>query len=136
MYIKRKAKRRLSVWGLIFVVLLTAVTQTLILPCSANIVDGARNAGEEIGGKVSDAARDGENKVEEVITDAESKLNDMSDGKVEDSEGIIGNETNNDTSANDGKMSKVGQIALIVLAVAAVIAVIIIVTIMSHRRKK
>ncbi|MBE6549537.1 MAG: hypothetical protein E7670_03820 [Ruminococcaceae bacterium] len=136
MYIKRKAKRRLSVWGLIFVVLLTAVTQTLILPCSANIVDGARNAGEEIGGKVSDAARDGENKVEEVITDAESKLNDMSDGKVEDSEGIIGNETNNDTSANDGKMSKVGQIALIVLAVAAIIAVIIIVTIMSHRRKK
>lgn len=135
MYIKRKAKRRISVWGLVFLVLFTAITQTLMIPCSANIMDGARNAGEEIGGKVSDAAREGENKVGEIITEAESKLNDVSDGKVEDSEGIIGNETNNSTETN-GKMGKVGQIALIVLAVAAIIAVIIIVTIMSHRRKK
>ena len=126
MYIsKRRSKRRLSVWGLIFAVLLTIIMQTLMLPCSANIIDGAKNAAEDAGGAVSD-----------IVQGAESKLNDASDGKVEDSDGMIGTETNNDTSANDGKMSKVGQIALIVLAVAAIIAVIIIVTIMSHRRKK
>ena len=134
MYIKR-SKRRLSIWGLVFLVLITAITQTLILPCSATVADGVRNAGDEIEGKIKDAAREGESKAEEIMTEAESKLNDTSDGKVEDSEGIIGNETSSDSSANDSKMSKVGQIALIVLAVAAIIAVIIIVTIMSHRRK-
>lgn len=135
MYIKRKAKRRLSVWGLVLLVLLTAITQTLILPCSANVADGMRNAGEAVETKISEAAHDVESKAKEAVTEAESKLHDASDGKVEDTEGMIGNET--DSSAHtDGKMSKVGQIALIVLAVAAIIAVIIIVTVTSHNRKK
>ncbi len=137
MYIKRRTKRRLSVWGLVFAVLLTVIMQTLMLPCSANIIDGVRNAGEEIGGKVSDMARDAESKGEELITDTESKLDDASDGKVEDSDGLIGNETDNtaDAGENEG-MGKVGQIALIVLAVAAIIAVIVIITLVSNKRKK
>ena len=135
MYIKRKAKRRLNVWGLIFLVILTAITQTLILPCSAKVADGMRNAGEAVESKVSNAANDVESKVEEIVTDAESKINDSSDGKVKDTEGIIGNETDSSTHA-DGKISKVGQIALIVLAVAAIIAVVIIVTVTSNNRKK
>lgn len=142
MYIsKRRSKRRLSVWGLIFAVLLTVIMQTLMLPCSANIINGARNATENAGEAVSDIVQDAESKVEEVVTDAESKLNDASDGKVEDSDGMIGNETSavTETSAatdttNNG-MGKAGQVALIVLAVAAIIAVIIIITIVSHRKK-
>lgn len=137
MYIKRRTKRRLSVWGLIFAVLLTVIMQTLMLPCSANIIDGVRNTGEEVGGKVSDMARDAESKAEEIITDAESKLEDASDGKVEDSDGLIGNETGNaEGSGENGGMGKVGQIALIVLAVAAIIAVIVIITVVSRKKKE
>lgn len=136
MYIRR-SKRRISVWGLVFAVLLTVIMQTLMIPCSANIIDGVRNAGEEIGDKVSDMARDAESKGEELITDAESKLEDSSDGKVEDSDGLIGNETQSSTDTNEnGGMGKVGQIALIVLAVAAIIAVIVIITVVSHNKKK
>jgi hypothetical protein len=165
MYIsKRRSKRRLSVWGLIFAVLLTVIMQTLMLPCSANIIDGVRNGAEDAGGAVSDIVQDAESKAEELITDAESKLddasdgkvedsdgiigdetsantntetklNDTSDGKVEDSDGIIGNETSAETAVPNNNMGKAGQVALIVLAVAAIIAVIIIVTIMTHRRK-
>ena len=137
MYIKRRSKRRISVWGLILAVLLTVIMQTLMLPCSANIIDGVRNAGEEIGGKVSDMARDAESKAEEIITDAESKLDDASDGKVEDSDGLIGNETGNaEGSGENSGMGKVGQIALIVLAVAAIIAVIVIITVVSRKKKE
>jgi hypothetical protein len=136
MYIsKRRSKRRLSVWGLIFAVLLTVIMQTLMLPCSANIIDGVRNGAEDAGGAVSDIVQDAESKAEELITDAESKLDDASDGKVEDSDGIIGNETSAETAVPNNNMGKAGQVALIVLAVAAIIAVIIIVTIMTHRRK-
>ena len=136
MYIRR-SKRRISVWGLVFAVLLTVIMQTLMIPCSANIIDGVRNAGEEIGDKVSDMARDAESKGEELITDAESKLEDSSDGKVEDSDGLIGNETQSNTDTNEnGGMGKVGQIALIVLAVAAIIAVIVIITVVSRKKKE
>ena len=136
MYIRR-SKRRISVWGLVFAVLLTVIMQTLMIPCSANIIDGVRNAGEEIGDKVSDMARDAESKGEELITDAESKLEDSSDGKVEDSDGLIGNETQSSTDTNEnGGMGKVGQIALIVLAVAAIIAVIVIITVVSRKKKE
>ena len=136
MYIRR-SKRRISVWGLVFAVLLTVIMQTLMIPCSANIIDGVRNAGEEIGDKVSDMAHDAESKGEELITDAESKLEDSSDGKVEDSDGLIGNETQSNTDTNEnGGMGKVGQIALIVLAVAAIIAVIVIITVVSRKKKE
>ena len=147
MYIKRRSKRRIKVWGLIFALLLFTAVQMMTLPCSANIVDGVRNKSEEAGGKVSDMARDAESKVEEIITDveskaeeivtdAESKLDDASDGKVEDSDGLIGNESGNASEGNDGTgMSKVGQVSLIVLAVAAIIAVIVIVTVVSRKKK-
>ena len=144
MYIQAKAKRRISVWGLIFAVLLVIIGYTLAFPCSAKIIDGAKNAvsdaGDKVseavsdaGDKISEAASDAESKAEEIVTDAESKLDDASDGKVEDSDGIIGNETN----ANDTKgMSKAGQAALIVLAVAAVITVIIIITLTTRKKNR
>ena len=142
MYIsKRRSKRRVSIWGLIFAVLLTIIMQTLMLPCSANIIDGAKNAAEDAGGAVSDIVQGAESKAEELVTEAESKMHDASDGKVEDTDGMIGNETSAVTetsattdTANNG-MGKAGQVALIVLAVAAIIAVIIIITIVSHKKK-
>ena len=132
MYIKRKA-RRISVWGIIFIVLLAALGQAA-LPCSAKIIDGARNAVSDAGDKISEAASDIESKADEMMSDVESKLDDASDGKVEDSDGLIGND---ETAAPEkAGMGKVGQVALIVLAVAAIITVIIIITLVSHKNKK
>ena len=146
MYIKRRSKRRIKLLGLAFALLIFAIAQTIVLPCSANIIDRAKNKSEEIGTNVSDMARDAENKVDEIVTDveskadeimtdAESKLNDASDGKVEDSDGLIGNESENTPEKING-MGKVGQVSLIVLAVAAVIAVIIIITLASRKKNK
>ena len=90
MYIKRRA-RRLSVWAIIFIVVLTAIGQA-VLPCSAKIIDGAKNAVSEAGDKISDAAHGVKDKTRELMTDAESKLDDASDGRVRDGDGVIGNE--------------------------------------------
>ena len=153
MYInaKRRSKRRVSIWGLIFAILFVSLVQITALPSSANIIDGVRDENEDMGGKVSDMARDAESgaeefmsdvesKAEEIVTDAESKLDDASDGKVEDSDGFVGNETESavveSSPENTEGMGKVGQVALIVLAVAAIIAVIVIVTVVSNKKKK
>lgn len=135
MYInsKRKSIGRISVWGLILLLIFTLAFQLFSARVSASgIVDGVRNA-ETMAG---DMARDAESKLDEAVSDIVD-TKEVTDGKAEDSDGIIGNESAEETRAEETetKGEKAGKITIIVLIVAAVIAVIIIITVLTKKKK-
>ena len=134
MYInsKKKSKARISVWGLVFLLILTLTLQIFTANAYAKgIVNGIRNAETDAG----DMARDAGNKIEEAVSDVVD-TKEVSNGKTEDSDGIIGNEsaeeTRTDTAQTRGE--KAGIITVIVLIVAAIIAVIVIVTLLTKKK--
>lgn len=136
---KKRTLRRLSVWSLIFALLLL-FSGAACLPVHATpILDGARNGIEDAGNAVGDMARDAKNGVENAVNDAESHLAETNRGRVKDSDGVIGNEaaenTNTSSNGENGKMSKAGVIALIVVIVAVIIAVIIMIAMLPKRRR-
>ena len=135
---QKRSARRLSVWLLIFsILMLTAIASlpTRAMPVgngAGNAVgDMARDAADGIG----DMARDAADGVGNAVRDAADNVKNGEGGKVSDDDGVIGNEGNNAADAITDTQSRVGQIALIVVIVAIVIAVIIIVLLIPKKRK-
>ena len=141
---QKRAARRLSVWLLIFSILVLTAAATLpthATPAKDNaggIVRDAENAGNAVG----DVARDAADGARDIVKDAADGVRDAADGmrngeggKVTDGDGVIGNEANNAADATTGTQNRVGQIALIVVIVAVVIAIIIIVLLIPKKRK-
>ncbi len=142
---KKHNARRVSVWLLIFSLLI--LTATAALPVHATPMthgagdmaqDSGRGAGDVVrdtANDIGDAARDAANGVGNAVRDAADNVRNGEGGTVSDDDGVIGNEANNTADATTDTQSRVGQIALIVVIVAVVIAVIIIVLLIPKKRK-
>ena len=107
----------------------------MLLPAHASpVLDDAKKGAEEIGDAVGDMARDAGDAVGDVARDAESNMANGQNGRVEDSDGVIGDETASQTDEPSAAGSKAGQIVLIVVIVAVIIAVIMIVALIPKRK--
>ena len=118
--IQRKRVRRLSVWTLIFSILL--LTVLACLPAHASpVLDGVKNGVEQAKDSTENAVRD--------VTDGMEKA----DGTVRDGDGMLGNEQN---EAPNSSTQKLGKVALLVLIAAVIIAIIMIVLLIPKRKQR
>ena len=140
---KRRA-RRISIWAIVFALMLTVISSNLILPLSAanmgSRTDTAGGVGEaisDVGEGMSEAISD----VGEGMSEAISDVTDSSDdGNVNDTDGMIGNSDSGadkapstDTDKNDEK-SNGGWIAL-AIAIVVIVAIVVLIIVLIPRRK-
>ena len=144
--LKRCAGRRISIWVLVFALMLVCISSTLIFPASAANMAGrtdgmGSDAGEamsDVGDGMSEAISDVGEGMSEAISDA---LNGDDDGKVNDTDGLIGNADSGadkapatDTDTADNGNGNGGWIAL-AIAIVVVVAVVVLVIVLIPRRK-
>ena len=121
--IKKKALRRISVWTLIFALLLTVLSASMLSVHAENFLG---DAARDVGDAVSDAGH--------AVSDAVSDALDMNgaDGAVNDSDGIIGNESaeapsTDDVAKEDGNSGWIGLAIAILIVVIAVVLIILLI---------
>ena len=145
MFIQRKNARRLSVWVLVFSLLVLTALSALTVhatPFAQNVENGAEQAGHSAGemakgatDDVGNAARDAADGVGNAVRDVTDGSMSSEDGTVADGDGVIGNESDTAADTTTETQGKAGQIALIVVIVAVVIAIIIIVLLIPKKKK-
>ena len=147
---KRRSGRRISVWVLIFTLMLAFISSTLLLPISAaknssglsrgasDMGNAIGNAAEDMGSGIGEAASDVGDGIGEAISDV-ADSND--DGKVNDTDGMIGNADSGadkapstDTENGNGDKSNGGWIAL-AIAIVVIVAVVVLIVVLIPRRK-
>ncbi len=151
---KRRTTGRISVWVLVFALMLTFMCSVMMLPASAeNMAGGMGDAAADMGNAIGDAAGDmGDgmaeaaddigNGVGEAVNDLGSSAN---DGRVNDSDGIIGNSRdgadkdmtsgNSAENAEPSDTKKAGWIAL-AIAIVVIIAVVVLVIVFIPKKKE
>ena len=153
---RKQCARRISVWLLIFSLLILTATAAFpvhAMPMNHGVGEAARDVGNgakdiarDAANGVGDAARDAANGAKDIVRDATNgvgnAVRDAADnvkngegGQVSDGDGVIGNESNAAADATTDTQSRVGQVALIVVIVAVVIAVIMIVLLIPKKKK-
>ncbi len=121
---KKKHFRRVSVWVLIFSLLITACCASLTLSAHAknfldeganDVKDAARNAASDVGSAVSDM---GDN---------------ASDGAVNDHDGVIGNEGTEAAPEDNG--ASAGWLGW-AIAIAVVLIIVVLIVILIPKKKE
>ncbi|MBQ8332077.1 MAG: hypothetical protein IJX94_06235 [Clostridia bacterium] len=130
--LKKKALGRISVWTLIFALLLTILSASMLSVHAENFLgDKAREAASDVGDAVSDAGN--------AVSDAVSDALDMkpSDGAANDGDGIIGNESAEAASTDDVKKEdrNSGWIGVVVAILIVVIVVVLIIILIPKKKK-
>ena len=129
---KKRSARRISVWVLVFVLMLGILSANLLLPAhAANILDDAgnavRNAADGAGEAISDAGN--------AVGDAVSDMASGESGRVEDSDGIIGNESGESASPDTmDEETKSGWIAVVIALVVIVVAIVLIIVLVPKKK--
>ena len=130
---KKRLSRRISVWTLIFSLLLAVFTSALILPARAEMFS------EGVTKSASDAADNAGDAIENAGDAVKNAVDDMADmdgdGRVNDSDGIIGNESREaETEENSGMSAGwIGAIIAILIAVVVIVLIVILVPKKKHR---
>ena len=130
--LKKKAFRRISIWTLVFALVLTVCSFTALSVRADNFMGDVRDAASDAGNAVSEAASD----VGHAVSDALDM--EGSDGTVNDSDGIIGNESEEATSMDDSASAMQGRgwIGLVIALVIVIIAVVLIIILMPKKKDK
>ncbi len=140
--LQKKKSGRISVWLLVFAVVLSVLSASLILPThAAGMMDNARedvrNAGRGVGEAVSDVGQGVGEAVSDVGEGVSEALSDMgmdaTDGAVSDQDGIIGNEGSETTDGNE-ESTRIGWLG-IVIAIVVVLVVIVLIVLLIPKKK-
>lgn len=139
--LKKKSTRRISVWVMIFAVMLCALTSTFTLGASAKIIsdhnqtkmhsaaDHAGDLVQDAGDAVKDAGNAVNGAAEKVKDNVERMLDDASDGRVTDRDGWIGNNDGGKSVMEqaDGSMGWVAWVIAVIVAILAIVLAIILI---------
>ena len=116
--LKRRSHRRISVWVLVFALMMMFISSTLMLNASAseftsgakNAADDMGNAAEDIGDGVGEAVSEVGDGMGEAMSDIESSID---DGKVNDTDGMIGNaDSGADKAPSTDKIIPIQEMAM------------------------
>lgn len=141
---KKRLSRRISVWTLIFSLLLAVFSSALILPARAEIFsEGVTKSASDAANDVGDAVDNAGNAVRDAVDDAgnavKNAADDMADmdgdGKVNDTDGIIGNESR-ETENVDGAGLSAGWVGAIIAILIAVVIIVLIVILVPKKRNR
>ncbi len=123
---KRRLSHRISIWTLIFALLLTVFSTVLILPARAEMFSDS----------VTKNASDSVNDAGDAVKDAVDDMADMDgDGGVNDSDGIIGNESR-EADTSDAPGMSMGWIGAIIAILIAVVVIVLIVFLVPKKRNR
>lgn len=133
---KKKFSRRISVWALVFAMILTAIASALI-PVKAAPIDDAGRAVSEAVSDVGDGIGEAMSDVGGAMSDIVDGSDGVSDGAVSDSDGIIGNESDEAASTDDVKNEdgSTGAWLGIVIAIVIVAIVVVLIVILIPKKK-
>ena len=132
---KRSASRRISVWVLIFALILTVLSSTFVISAHAKngvigeMGDAAKEATNEAGNAIKDTA--------DKVTDKTDNMMNKEDGTADDSDGVIGNEQDESgthNTANEGRT--VGWLGLVIALAIVLIAIILIIILIPKKKKR
>lgn len=143
--LKRRVGHRISIWALVFAMMLTILTWSLIVPASAtnmgmgmgkatdSIESGIGEALSDVGEGMSEALSDVGEGMSEALSDIGSGGN---DGEVNDSDGMIGNADSGADKApsTDNENGNGGWIAL-AISIVVIVAIIVLIIVLIPRRK-
>ena len=121
---KKKITRRISVWTLVFALVITLLTAFASLPAHAenfmgDVANGARDAVSDAGNAVSDMGDAASDAVSDMVTPD-------GDGTVEDSDGIIGNEDSETEPTEADREKKAGWIGVIIAILVIVLIIVLV----------
>lgn len=139
--LKKKSTRRISIWAIVFAVMLCMLTSTLTLGANAATVfdhnqsgmqkaaDHAGDLVQDAGDAVKDAGNAVNNAAEKVKDNVERMLDDASDGRVTDRDGWIGNNDGGKSVMEqaDGSMGWLAWVIAVVVAILAIVLAIILI---------
>ncbi len=133
---KKTTAWRISVWVLIFTLILTTISASFAFSVHATggaigeMGDAAKDATNSVGDAVDKVTDDIGNAVEDVKDKAP-------DGTVNDSDGMIGNE--NDEAGSNATMDEertVGWLGLVIALAIIVIAIVLIIILIPRKKRK
>ena len=128
---KKTTLGRISVWVLVFALILTTLSASFTL--TAHAKGGVMS-------DVGDTAREITDDVGNAVRDTADKIEDTDQGTVNDSDGVIGNEKdeneNTDSSATMDEETSMGWIGLVIAIVIVLIAIVLIVILIPRKKKK
>ena len=130
---KKRSARRISIWTLIFVLMLGLVSAAMLPAHAENFLndagDAVRNAADGAGEAISDAG--------DAVGDAVNDMASGDSGRVEDSDGIIGNESAEtaDPNAMD-EDTKSGWIGVVIAIVGIVVVIVLIIVLVPKKKEK
>ncbi len=139
---KRRSARRISVWVLVFALMLTLFASMTIPAAAVNMAGGMGEAVSDMGNAMGEAAAD----MGDGIGDAAADITDnISDGRVNDTDGFIGNQRSGaDKDMNGGNTAessgasdtrKAGWIAL-AIAIVVIVAVVVLAIVFIPKKKE
>lgn len=146
--LKKKPTRRLSVWVIVFAVMLCTLTGVFALGANAamtsdhnqtkmhsnvdhagDLVNGAENAADNAKDLVKDTGNAVKDAGEKVKNNVERMLDDASDGRVTDRDGWIGNNDGGKSVMEmaDGSMGWLAWVIAVIVAILAIVLSIILI---------
>jgi len=128
---KRTTAGRISVWVLVFALIFTTLSASFALTAHAKggVMSDVGDAAREITSDVGDAARD-----------TADKISDTANGTVNDSDGMIGNESDETENTDHGgamdEGTSMGWIGLVIAIVIVLIAIVLIIILVPRKKKR
>lgn len=136
--IKRKSARRISVWTLLFALMLCLISGTMTMgvgatmtaePHQSPVKDAADDLAQNAGDAIKDAGDAVKDLGDDLKIDAEQKLDDAPNGMVTDRDGWIGNRDGGKSVMEmaDGSMGWVAWVIAVIVAILAIVLAIILI---------
>lgn len=133
--VKKKTARRISVWVIVFALLLGMGNSCLLLNIHATSwMDDVKNDAHHAADQVGDAARDAGDATGRAVED----MMDMnaSEGRVRDGDGRIGNEENEIAMAQDTASSSVGWLGWSIAIVVAITVIALTIILVPKKKER
>ena len=124
---KKTTAKRISVWVLIFALILTMLSSSFVI--SAHAKGGAMD-------DIGRAAREATSDVGDAVSDIVDSTKETTNGAVNDTDGMIGNEKDEAGAEAPDDNRSIGWIGLVIAIVIVLIAIVLIVILIPKKKKR
>ena len=124
---KKSSARRISVWVLIFALIVTTIAASFAL--TAHAKGGVMDS-------VGRGAREAVDDVKNAVSDVVDSTKETTSGAVNDTDGMIGNEKNEAGAEAPDDNRSIGWIGLVIAIAIVLIAIVLIVILIPKKKKK
>ena len=132
--VKKKTTHRISVWVLVFALLLSIGSVSILNASAASWMDEVENDAQHAGDQVGEAVRDAGDATGRAIDDM-MDMN-VSEGRVLDGDGRIGNEAEENSVGNTATSSSVGWLGWSIAIVVAITVITLTIILVPKKKER